>query len=391
VFKNVYLISVNQALMMSGNSLQVTTAAIVGFSLAADKSLATLPLAAQFFAVMLLTIPASLIMKKFSRRVGFNLGVTLGVTGGSLAVFAIMQKDFWLFCMATFLIGSFNAFGTYYRFAAAETVDVDNQAKAISWVMVGGIFAALIGPNLANVGKDWVIGNQFAGSYAGLTALYIVSYIFIYKTQYNELKEEQLGQASRSLGVLFSQVKLKVALITGAIGYAVMTLVMTATPLSMKHNHLNFSDTSFVIQWHVLAMFAPSFFTGNLIKRFGVKKILLCGAMFELLCIMINLSGTTFWHYWVALFMLGIGWNFLFVGASVLITETYRPEERSKIQGLNDFTVFTILTIVSLSAGALQHQFGWQMVNFAVIPMVSTIIISIIWLFLYERKQGNNL
>jgi MFS family permease len=170
-----------------------------------------------------------------------------------------------------------------------------------------------------------------------------------------------------------------------------MPLVMTATPLSMKHNHFDFSDTSFVIQWHVLAMFAPSFFTGNLIKRFGVKKILLCGAMFELLCIVINLSGTTFWHYWVALFMLGIGWNFLFVGASVLITETYRPEERSKIQGLNDFTVFTILTIVSLSAGALQHQFGWQMVNFAVIPMVSTIIISIIWLFLYERKQGNNL
>lgn len=388
MFKNVYLISINQAFMMTGNSFQVTTAAIVGYALAADKSLSTLPMAIQFFAIMLFTIPAATIMQKTSRRVGFNCGITLGVTGGLLAIYAIIHSQFWLFCVATFCIGMFNAFGTYYRFAAAETVTENNKAKAISYVMLAGIIAALVGPNLANLGKDWIAGSQFAGSYAGLTIIFLLSYVFLYKTQFNELKEEQSHSEGRTVATLLKQGRLKVAIISGALGYAIMSLVMTATPLAMKYHQFDFTDTSFVIQWHVLAMFAPSFFTGNLIKRFGIKRILLAGAIFELLCVFINLNGTTFWHYWLALFCLGLGWNFLFVGSSVLITDTYRPEERSKVQGLNDFSVFSLVTISSLSAGALQQSLGWQMVNYSVIPLVSIIILSIIWLFFNEKKQG---
>ncbi len=374
--------------MMTGNSLQVATAAIVGFALAEDKSLATLPLAMQFFATMIFTMPAARIMKSCSRRFGFHIGISSGVSGAVLAGTSILLGNFVLFCVATFLIGVFNAFGTYYRFAAAELVSESYRAKAISYVMLAGVVAAIIGPNLSRLGKSWFANAPFAGSYLALAGVYFLSFLLIAKIHFNELDEQQQHRQGRSLWELLRQTRLKVAIIIAMLGYAVMSLTMTATPLAMKHNHHDFSHTALVIQWHVVAMFAPSFFTGKLISRFGLKKVLLTGVLLELLCIVINLNGTTLIHFWFALFLLGVGWNFLFVGASTLLTETYRPEERSRVQGFNDFIVFAVVTLSSLSAGALQHYYGWQKVNLLAIPMILVILTSIIRLFLYDQKTS---
>ena len=378
--RNVPLLAISQALMMSSMSLIITTVALVGSNLATDKSLATLPLAVLFIAVMLTSIPAAMLMKRIGRKAGFIFATLFGISGGSLATFAIINNHFWLFVLATMMVGIFNGFGNYFRFTAADAVEKDKKSKAISYVLLGGVAAAIIGPNLANQTHEFINAADFAGSYASIIVLYLfiaiaLSFLKLPNTA-EAIKKEALEV--RPLKVIASQPKFIVGLICGMLGYGVMSFVMTATPLAMHHQH-SFSDTAFVIQWHTLGMFAPSFFTGNLIRRFGVYNILLTGVLFGLGCVTINLNGTSVNHYWAALAMLGISWNFLFIGATTLITETYHAAERSKTQALNDFLIFSTVAISSLSAGALQHQFGWQMVNKGVIPLLVVILISVIW------------
>ncbi len=383
-WRTVPLLAICQALMMSAASLIIATAALVGASLAEDKSLATLPLAAQFIAIMLTSIPAAMIMQRIGRKSAFMLATLFGVTAGVLTTTAIIKGEFWLFVAGTTFVGIFNGFGNYYRFAAADAVELDQKSRAISYVMVGGVIAAIVGPNLARITKDTIESATFAGSYASIIVLYVLSFIVLafvkLPTTHHHDGHRQEQSSARRLKEIALQPKFIVALICGMFGYGVMTLVMTATPLAMDHHHHHFDDTSFVIQWHVLGMFAPSFFTGHLIRRFGVLNIMLIGGLMGVACVIVNLLGTSVPHFWFALLLLGISWNFLFIGATTLLTETYRPEEQTRAQSINDFAIFTTVALSSLSAGALQHHYGWQAVNYGVLPLLVLILASIFWL-----------
>lgn len=377
---SVYLLATCQALLMSGSSLLITASALVCLTLTEDKTLVTLPLSLQFLAQMLTSIPASLLMGKWGRRTGFMFGSLFGIAGGSLAVYAVFTTNFWLFALASFSIGIFNGFGTYFRFAAVEVVNIVNRAKAISYVMVGGVIAAFIGPNLANFGRGMIDQIPFVGGFVYVTGLYVLIFVVLFFIRLPSASIADSNDTGRPLREIALQPTYIVAVICGMLGYGVMTYVMTATPLAMNHHHHEFDQTAFVIQWHVLAMFAPSFFTGSIIQKFGVIKVMVTGAVLALVCTLINLSGTSVWHFWVALVALGISWNFLFIGASTLLTETYNPEETAKSQALNDFLVFSMVTIASLSAGIFQNKFGWESVNIGGILFVGVILVSIFWL-----------
>ncbi len=377
---SVYLLATCQALLMSGSSLLITASALVCMTLTEDKTLVTLPLSLQFLAQMLTSIPASLLMGKWGRRAGFMFGSLFGITGGCLAVYAIYNGYFWLFALASFFIGILNGFGTYFRFAAVDVVAVSNRAKAISYVMIGGVIAAFIGPNLANFGQGMVDEVPFVGGFVYVTMIYVFIFVVLFFIKLPPATIKDIHHTGRPLIQIATQPTFIVAVICGMLGYGVMTYVMTATPLAMHHHEHAFDQTAFVIQWHVLAMFAPSFFTGTIIQKIGVIKVMVIGAIMALACTLINLSGTSVWHFWVALVALGISWNFLFIGASTLLTETYKPEEAPKSQALNDFMVFSMVTIASLSAGVFQNKFGWEIVNVGGILFVGVILASIFWL-----------
>ena len=375
---------------MSGMSLITATSSLVGYELAADKSFATLPFAVVLIARMFTSIPAAGLMQRYGRKASFILATFIAMLGAAGTTLGIIRHDFWLFMLGSLLIGISNGFGIYYRFTAADAVEEQYKARAISYVMAGGVLAAIIGPNLANYTQNVIASAQFAGSYASLLVVYLLSLallVFLKLPGQTSLFVESDTQAARPLKHIVRQPKFIIAVICGMLGYGVMSLLMTATPLAMHHHAYPFSDTAFVIQWHVLGMFAPSFFTGHLIRRFGLVAIMLMGALLGVLCVVINLSGTTTFHFFLALLLLGISWNFLFIGATTLLTETYARAERFKTQALNDFIVFSTVAIASLSAGALQHGFGWQTVNYAAIPAFMLILASLIWLWLCDRSK----
>ncbi len=388
--RNLSLLAICVSLMMSSTSLIVTTAALVGFALATDKSLSTLPLAAQFIGTMFASIPAAMLMQWLGRKTTFMLSTLFGISGGTLGYLAIINHQFWLFVLATLLVGIFQGFGNYMRYAAAESVAISVKSKAISFVMLGGILAAVVGPNLAKYSREWIQGAEFAGSYASVIGLYIIMLFVLSFLRFDDKndssqededkKTSQKRDTGRPLLQIIKQPKYIVAVLSGMFGYGVMSFVMTATPLAMNQSAFLFNDTALVIQWHVLAMFAPSFISGNLITRFGLIKVMVSGVIFGLICIGINLLGTSIWHFLIALMCLGISWNFLFVGATTMVTDTYRPIEKNKSQAFNDFAVFSTVTVASLSAGALQNTFGWQMVNIGALPLLLIILLALIWL-----------
>ncbi len=372
---------------MSCNTLLVATSALVGYALAQDKAFATLPFALQLIATMFTSIPAALLMRKIGRKRGFMLATLLGMAGGSLCTLGILQQQFLVFAAGGILVGMFNGFGNYYRFTAADIVDPEHKSRAISLVLAGGVIAAIVGPNLANLTRNFISQATFAGSYTAIIVLYILSFIILsfLKIPATTTQVSRNTDTGRPLRQIVSQPKYIVAVICGMFGYGVMALVMTATPLAMQLHAYPFADTSFVIQWHVLGMYMPSFFTGHLIHRFGCMRIMLLGALAGLACVAINLTGTSVTHFWIALLCLGVSWNFLFIGATSLLTETYQREETFRAQAVNEFIVFSTVAISSLSAGALQHLYGWAAVNLGAIPPLLIIMASLIWL--YNRSQ----
>lgn len=385
--KNVMLLSLCQAMMLTGNSLITTTSALVGFALAEDKSFATLPLALQFFASMCTTIPASLLMSRIGRRAGFQLGVTLGILGALLSSYAIYNHHFPGFCLGALLIGTFNGFAIFYRLAAVDNASPEYRPRAIAYVLAGGVVASFLGPNLARLSIDWIPSATFAGSYLALTSVYIVSMLALAGISIPRPPQHAGIANGRPLLQIARQPRFIVAVLGAMLGYSTMSLIMTATPLTMKDLTLPFADIAFVIQWHVFAMFAPSFVTGTLINRFGVLNIMLAGVALNVLCVVLNLSGQSLPHIWIALFSLGVGWNFLFVGGTTLLTETYRVEERAKTQAINDFLVVTMVTVAVLSAGSLKHHFGWLIVNLSALPLILIILLAVIWLLRTEKTR----
>ena len=376
--RNIILLSLSQAALITGTSLLLASSAIVGLALAGHKSLATMPLALMFLAQMATTIPASLYMAGVGRRLGFMTSAMFGLAGAAVATAGVIKTDFSIFCFGTALIGVFNGFGQYYRFTAAEVAPEDFRSRAISYVLAGGVIAAFAGPNLANWSRH-LLSSEFAGSYACLIGLYLFAFGFASLLQIPKPAAISRSKGGRPLSVIASQPAYLVAVASAMVGYGVMNFIMVATPLAMKGAAHAFSDTAFVIQWHVFGMFVPSFFTGHLIRRFGTANIMFTGILLLGTCVWINFSGTTVTHFWSALVLLGLGWNFLFVGATTLLTETYSPDEKAKAQALNDFIVFGTVTITSFSSGAVLHALGWQTINMAVIPFLVLVGIANLW------------
>lgn len=383
--KNVLLLALAQALMMSVNTLLLTASSIIGFELADNKALATLPLALQFFSSMLTTLPASFLMHRMGRKFGFIFSSFIGFVGSLCAIYAVTQHSFVMFCVATILFGIYTGFGSYYRFAAAEVVPPEHNNTAISYVLAGGILAAFIGPNLANHSKD-MLEISYLGTFIAVFMLYLLNLINFICMDLPKPVNRALDAYARSLTEIARQPVFIVAILAAVIGYSMMSLLMTATPLAMMHEHMDFSDVAVVIQWHVLGMFVPSFFTGHLIDRFGAHKIIFTGAGLMLVCIVINLWGVTISHFWMALVLLGLGWNFMFIGGTSLLTQTYNEAEKAKTQAINDFSVFTAVTLASLGAGVLQHQLGWRMVNISVIPFILISLLSVLWLIREQKR-----
>lgn len=385
--RTIYLLTACQAYMFICSSLLITVSALIGLDLAENKAFSTLPLAIQFIAVMSCSVPASLAMGKWGRKRGFLFAAMIGITGACLALIAIYQRSLLIFCLATACFGSFNAFGNYYRFTASEVVTADKKNVAISWVMAGGVVAAFIGPNLARWSQNLLDISIYAGAFLVVIGVYLMSLLTV---TFMDLPIPQVKSADtntgRPVGTIMKQPTFIVACLCATLGYATMNLVMTATPLAMHASQLNLNDTAFVIQWHVVAMFAPSFVTGNLINRFGISKILFTGALLCLICVLLNLSGQSIWHYAIALVLLGLGWNFLFVGGTTLLTECYEESEKSRTQAANDFIVFSTVSVTALSSGALHHYLGWISVNLCVIPFIIICAYSALWL----KKQQNS-
>jgi MFS family permease len=388
--RNLLLLATCQGLMLSCTSLTIATSALVGVVLAPTPALATLPLGLAYLCIMITMIPASLLMKRYGRRVGFALGGTAGLIGGSTSALGIYHGSFTLFCAGSAIFGIANGFAQFYRFAAAEIVDEAYKSRAISWVLAGGLVAAFIGPNAANLTREMIPGALFSASYA-LIALFSVGVIIVQLFIRIPLPSaEETAGHKRPLKFVLTRPVFMVAVLCAMIAYGTMNLLMTATPLAMNHRGMVFGDTAIVIQWHIIGMFAPSFFTGSLIHRFGVLKIMFAGALALIGCALVALNGQLYANFFVGLMLLGIGWNFLYIGGTTLLTEVYLPAEKGAIQGINEFMVFSATAFTALSSGYLHHSLGWETLNRYTIPMVcfaACIIVLLGWQLRRRQPQ----
>ena len=385
--RNVLLLSICLALMMSATSLMIATSPLIGLSLASSEEWATLPLACVFIGSLLSVFPASFLMKFVGRRAGFVTGLILGIIGACIATMGILNQNFYLFCGGSLTIGFFNGFGQFYRFAAADVANEAYRSRAISWVMAGGVVAAFLGPNLANWSSDWISDYPFAGSYATLAVIYGVSIILMCWIRIPLPTVLERRSTGRRLAEIAIQPIFVVAALGAVTAYGIMNLIMTSTPIAMTKTGHTFSQTAFVFQWHVFGMYAPSFFTGYLIKKFGVIRIMMAGLALIFCCVFVNLQGQSFSNFWVSLFLLGLGWNFVFIGSTTLVTESYTLSEKAKTQGLNDFMVWLIVAVTALSSGWLSQWIGWRMMNILVLPVLLICLVATIWLN-YLRKKN---
>ena len=381
---NALVLAVCQSLAQGGAVLVIVVSALAGQALAEDKALATVPFALQFLMTMVSTVPASLLMGRIGRRAGFTVGQVIGICGAGLAAYAISQGSFVLFAVGSATLGIHNAFWQYYRFAAADMADADFRPKAISYVMAGGLVAAFLGPEIAKLSRDLIAPAAFAGSYAALAGMCVVN-IGLLRLVRIPTPTTALF-AGRPLGSIVRSPVFLVAAAAAMIGYASMNLVMTATPLAMHAEHFDFADTAYVIQWHVVGMYAPSFVTGHLIRRHGAPRVIVAGTLVMLAAVAVNLVDQTLMHYWFGLVLIGIGWNFMFVGGTTLLAECHRPEERARIQALNDFLVFGTVSAASLSSGALQHAHGWAVVNLGVVIPILVVFSATAGLLIHRRR-----
>lgn len=383
--RNVLVLALCQAMSMTSMTIMITVSSLVGQELADDKAFATWPLGLQQIGVMMATFPASLLMRRIGRRAGFSIGAVIGIVGAMIQLHAVFHLQFWEFCFGNMLVGAANGFALFYRFAATDTADAAFKSKAISLVMAGGVIAAILGPQLAQWSHDWFQPVGYAGAFVAVAFMQMLAGLLVQFVRIPRPTVEERSNSGRPLLEIIRQPVFIVAAGGSMIGYGVMSLVMTATPLAMKDCGFTFGNSAFVIQCHALGMFLPSFFTGHLIARYGVLRVMLAGAALFAGCVAINLSGVALWQFWAALIFLGLGWNFLYVGGSTLLTESYLPQERAKTQATNDCLVFGMVTIASFASGALHHTYGWAAVNLGVIVPVTVAASMIGWLLLRRR------
>jgi MFS family permease len=385
--RNVALLSIALALGMSGGVMIIAIASVAGAMLQPLDGMATVPLAFLFGGTMCSTLPAALLMARVGRRNGFVIGAAFGVTASVISAGAMLSHGFWAFCAGLFLHGVANAFVQQYRFAAAEAVPREQRATAISLVMAGGLAAAVIGPNLASWSRDLVADAPFAGCFAVLMVLQVMIAAVLWFLEMPAATGDAYGAPRRSVRTIVRQPKFIVALIAAALGYAVMNYFMTPTPLAIVGHGHHFDDAMFVIEWHVLGMYAPAFVVGPLIARLGAVAVMAVGALSYVACVVAAVSGTALIaNFWTHSVLLGVGWSFCFIGATALLTETHRCGEAASVQGINDFAVFSTVAVASVAAGWIYDLHGWNGLAIGGMPVVLTLGAIIAWLALHERR-----
>ena len=384
--KNVAVLAACQALLFTNNSILIAVNGLAGYALAPDKALATLPVTMYFIGSTLAALPVSLLMKRIGRRAGFTVGAIFAILGSVLSAWGVYASAFWLLCAGVLVLGGYFAAAQYYRFAAADSVPADFKSKAISLVLAGGIVGGFLGPETSKLTNDAIAGHAYVGAYVSLVAFAVLSILLLRWLDIPALPESARKDAGRPMAVIARQPVFVVALLAAMVSYGVMNLLMTATPLAMMDAHHPFSDAAFVIQWHMVAMFAPSLITGVVIQRVGLLPVMLAGVGLNIICVVIALAGMDVTHFWFALVLLGVGWNFLFVGATTLLTESHTPAERAKAQGINDALVFFTLVVSSLSSGALFTYQGWQTMNTWAVPFLLLAGAGLAWLA-WSRRQ----
>jgi MFS family permease len=373
---------------VTSQSMLAILSGLVGLAIADNAALATLPVSTVVVGATLATIPASLLMQRIGRRAGFMMGGSIGVLGALVASYALIIGNFWLFSFGTFLIGINSGFAQFYRFTAADASKPQFKSRAISFVIAGGVIAAFAGPELTKRTHGLIEGTNFLGSYLILCGLGVLGIALISALKIPAPSAQETGQSGRPLAEIARQPSLIIAILVGVVAYSTMILLMTATPLAMIGHGFLIDDASFVIQWHMVAMFAPAFVTGSIIHRVGVDKVMVAGTVLLGVAIAVALSGDKIIHFWTALFALGLGWNFAFIGASTLLTETYEASEKGKVQALNDFMVFGMVTVASLTSGGILYFLDWRAVNFAAIPAIAVALVATLWLVRTRADSG---
>ncbi|MEO5345194.1 MAG: MFS transporter [Magnetococcus sp. YQC-9] len=380
------ILALAQGLLTLNNVTLIAINGLAGLLLADDPSLATLPVAAFVAGAALATLPASFFMLRHGRRAGFRLGALLGVAGGLLATLGVIEQTFLLICLGSLFSGFHNAFGQQYRFAAADAATTEWKSRAISWTLAGGILGGVLGPELSKITRD-LMQPLFAASYGSLVLFTLLAWFILGRLQLPTRPHAASATfRGRPAWRIVTQPIYLVALLASTTGYGVMNLLMAATPLVMQACSMPFGDAAFVLEWHVLGMFVPSFFTGSLIHRYGVAPILFVGVLLMFACSAVALSGKTLSHFWWALLLLGIAWNFLYIGGTTLLTTTYRPEEKAHAQGFHDLVIFAIQTVTALSSGMIATFGGWDGLNQNALPAMTLAAVAILWLMIRHPR-----
>jgi MFS family permease len=388
--RNVAVLAFAQALFMSIQGMGIAATPLAAHTLLGpdEKWLATTPIFLLHLSIMGTTIPASLLMGVVGRRFGFSMGALLGIACGAVGCFAMFQHSFPLLCLAAVFQGMQAAFFWYFRLAAADAAEPAYRAKAISLVMAGGVLAGFIGPQAAKWAVDWLAPVTFAGVYLTMIGFSIAVLALVQFVRIPRLSLAERSAGGRPMRQIVRQPAYRVALAASVCGYAVMTLTMSATPLAMLACGFGFTDSATVIQGHIVAMFLPSFFTGHLISRLGALPVIAAGGLIEFGCAVVNLSGVAFENFFIANVLVGLGWNFAYVGGSTLLTTTYAASERAKVQASHDFTVYLATASAAALSGFLQAKAGWTILNLAAMPLMATVVTVAFWLMLRQRRTA---
>jgi len=381
--RNAIVLAVAQALAGGNNTVIVSTASIVGAVLAPDKGLATLPVTAMVFGMWLGTLPLGVLARHYGRRFALQCGSAFGILSGFVSYSAVMNGDFWVLLIGTFCGGLYAAAHQSYRFAAADTASDAYRPKVLSWVLAGGVFAAVLGPQLV---KDLLSPHLFATSYLGQSVCAILAAAVLQFVKVPPLSPAHYNGA-RPLWEIVRHARFIVAVACGIASYAMMNMVMTSAPLAMVGCGHSITDAALGIQWHVLAMYAPSFVTGSLIARFGVERITGIGLALIVATAVVGISGVSVAHFWTALVLLGLGWNLSFIGATTMVTQCHRPHERNKVQAFNDFLIFGSMALSSFSSGQLLEKFGWTSINEVIFPTIFVTAVLLLWLSFRPRAS----
>ncbi|MCB1491730.1 MAG: MFS transporter [Rhodobiaceae bacterium] len=390
--RNAIVLALAQAFAGAQATIVFAAGGLAGYYLLGDdKSLATLPPSSFLIGTAIGTMPAALLMRRIGRRPGFLFGVFLGMLGGLLSMQAVLSGHFWMLCLGTGLSGIAASFGQQFRFAAADTASDDFKPKAISWVMAGGIAAGILGPQTSIIFRDYFDPIPFAGAFLGQALLLCMAFVILLFLRIPKQPSVSETGGGRPVLTIIRQPRFIISALCAITSYAIMSFVMTAAPLAMVACNYSPTDAAHGIQWHVMAMFGPSFFTGHLIARYGKETIVSAGLVLLFGCAVVALSGVDLAHFFVALILLGLGWNFGFIGATAMVTECYRPEERAKVQGVNDFLVFGFVSCASLMSGKFLAWFGWEAINWTVIPFVVLCFGMLVWLAIDRRRRSRRI